>query len=520
MKEKAKKIILIILIILFCISISPITMQNDTYYSIAIGEHILKNGIDMKDPFSWHENLPYTYPHWGYDVATYLVYSIGQTLYGQTGAYFAIYLATAILAAILGITLFKINEKLAKNTLISFAITLVTMYSLRGYIAARAQLVTFILFILEIYFIEMFLKEPKKRYIFGLIIIPILIANLHVAVWWFYFILYLPYVVEYILVKISKSEDKTILTRVEITANKNVKYLIIIMIICLFTGLLTPLGTTPYTYLIKTMVGNTTQNINEHLPMTLMQHTEVIISLAIILAIFIFTKTKIKLSDLFMLLGLIFLMFYSRRQLSLFFLIGSIIVNKMLTNLLKDYKENGMDILENILFSKIGMALISLLVVILSVNFIVKKDGEKFVSESTYPVQASEWILENLDVSKIKLFNEYNYGSYLLYKGIPVFIDSRADLYAPEFNTPTGKKEDGKDIFMDFINASYINSFYEDIFEKYGITHVILYRNSKMNLIICNTNDGKYDCIYEDKYFTIYEIKEKVLDTTQLQESE
>ena len=63
MKAKLKNIILICLIVIFCITISPITMQNDTYYTIAIGEHILKNGIDMQDPFSWHEYLPYTYPH-------------------------------------------------------------------------------------------------------------------------------------------------------------------------------------------------------------------------------------------------------------------------------------------------------------------------------------------------------------------------------------------------------------------------------------------------------------------------
>ena len=94
MKQKIKNFILIILIVLFCMSISPITMQNDTYYTIAIGEHILENGIDMKDPFSWHENLPYTYPHWGYDVATYLVYSVGQSISGETGGYFAIYIIT------------------------------------------------------------------------------------------------------------------------------------------------------------------------------------------------------------------------------------------------------------------------------------------------------------------------------------------------------------------------------------------------------------------------------------------
>ena len=202
MKTKIKNIILIVLIIIFCISLSPITMQNDTYYTIAIGEYILENGIDMKDPFSWHEDLPYTYPHWGYDVATYLIYSVGQNIIGETGGYIAIYISTIILASILGILLFRINKKIGKNTIISFIITLIAIYSIRDYIAARAQLVTFILFIFEIYCIETFLEKPRKRYIIGLILIPILIANLHVAVWWFYFILYIPYIAEYIIAKI------------------------------------------------------------------------------------------------------------------------------------------------------------------------------------------------------------------------------------------------------------------------------------------------------------------------------
>ena len=520
MKEKIKNFILIVLIIIFCISLSPITMQNDTYYTIAIGEHILENGIDMQDPFSLHENLPYTYPHWGYDVATYLIYNVGNIISGEIGGYIAIYVSTIILASMLGILVYRTNKRIVKNTIISFVITLLAIYSVRDYIAARAQLVTFILFIFEVYYIEMFLEKSRKRYIIGLIFIPIIIANLHVAVWWFYFILYIPYIAEYIIAKISKKNNEIILSRIEISKNKNIKYLIITMIICLFTGLLTPLGDTAYTYLIKTMQGNTTENINEHLPMTIMQHAEPLVALGILIFVLTCTRAKIKLRDVFMIFGLILLMLYSRRQQSLFFLVGSIIFNKIFSQILEDYKEGGIKILDNALLSKISIAVISLIVVAISVYFIIQKDGNTFVSKSTYPVEASEWILENLDLEKIRLFNEYNYGSYLLYKGIPVFIDSRADLYAPEFNTTTGKSEDGRDIFTDFIDASHIDIFYEDIFEKYKITHVILYQNSKMNLIITNINDGTYNCIYEDDNFVLYEIKEKVINMNLLGESE
>ena len=72
-------IMAIILIAIFCFAVTPVTFQNDTFYTIKIGEHIMQNGIDMKDPFSYHD-LKYTYPHWLYDVGIYLVYSIGGNL--------------------------------------------------------------------------------------------------------------------------------------------------------------------------------------------------------------------------------------------------------------------------------------------------------------------------------------------------------------------------------------------------------------------------------------------------------
>ena len=82
MKKEVNKrvffeILTIILIALFCISLTPKTLQNDTFYTIKIGEHIIQEkGIDMKDPFSWHENLEYTYPHWLYDVMIYSIYNL------------------------------------------------------------------------------------------------------------------------------------------------------------------------------------------------------------------------------------------------------------------------------------------------------------------------------------------------------------------------------------------------------------------------------------------------------------
>ena len=41
-------VMVILLIAIFCFAIAPVTLQNDTFYTIKIGEHIIENGIDMK----------------------------------------------------------------------------------------------------------------------------------------------------------------------------------------------------------------------------------------------------------------------------------------------------------------------------------------------------------------------------------------------------------------------------------------------------------------------------------------
>ena len=156
MKNKDKKvlkrktlvfnILAIICIILFCIAISPVTMQNDTYYTVKIGKSIMENGIDGKDHFSWHEDLNYEYPHWLYDVMMYFIYNMG----GWTG----IYISTLVFACLLGIILYLTNVKICKNHVVPFVLTIGAIYLIKSYIAARAQLVTFILFVLELFFIE------------------------------------------------------------------------------------------------------------------------------------------------------------------------------------------------------------------------------------------------------------------------------------------------------------------------------------------------------------------------------
>ena len=551
------EIFFVLTIIMFAWSITPKTFQNDTFYTIKIGEVIetttekwtdllpWNKGLDMKDHFSYH-NLPYTYPHWLYDLLTYKIYKV----YGVAG----IYNATCVLAIALGLLIYLINVKLNKNHNLSFLITIGTLYCLKNFIAARAQLATFVLFVIAIFFIEMFIRKKNILYAIGLIIISTLIANLHCAVWPFFFILFMPYIGDWVCLgvatydygnhfkkfalrfkkkKIDKDEykkkveeldsliqehDKQVESRfgktnkIELSRQRNIKWLILVMIICAFTGLLTPINDVPYTYLIKTMQGNTTQSISEHQPLVLVTHENMIVILAIVFGILIFSRTKIRLCDFFMLLGLIILSFYSQRQVSMFVLIGNFILVRLLSNIFKGFKDfiksKDASSIEELKFAR-NLLMATIVFSITAISLVNMKDKSKdpFIDETDYPVEAAKFInnelIPTVGRENIRLYNEYNYGSYLLYQGIPVFIDSRADLYAPEFNGKKNEngKYEGNDIFSDFIGINGLSKDYESKFNEYKITHVITYENSKLSSLL--DKDSNYSALYCDEYFKV-----------------
>ena len=554
----AFEILAIICLILLAIAITPKVFQNDTFYTIKIGQSIRQNGIDYKDHYSWHKDLKYLYPHWMYDVIT-------SYIYDYCGGFQGLYIATIALAVFLGIALYYTNKKITKNQVIAFLISMFQLYFMGNYTAARAQSITFPLFVLTILLIEKLLETGKIRYMVGLVIIPILIANLHSAVFPFYFILFLPYLGEDIvknfittpririihrqilekqkqiyLDKIKKFEESDVRIeeykekikeceskitaenlkiekylsktkdldnyKLRIATSENIKKLYIVFIICLFTGLLTPLKDMPYTYTYRIMKGNTTQAVSEHQPMILINEKKILISYGILLAILIFTKTKIRLRDLFFLSGLFILSIMTRRQESMLILFGGIVFARILTEFIQ--RKNPKILLEvqeylTTIFGEIGILIIVLL---MSTKMINPKFTQPYIDETSYPVEASQWIKEKLDYKNIKLFNDYNYGSYLLFEDIPVFIDSRCDLYTPEFNgtyNKNSKKFVGKDIFSDFLNVSQIATWYDNVFKEYGATHVITGSSSKLNMLI--SKDPLYNKIYSDKNFVLYE---------------
>lgn len=84
----------------------------------------------------------------------------------------------------------------------------------------------------------------------------------------------------------------------------------------------------------------------------------------------------------------------------------------------------------------------------------------------TFPKDAVTWLKAH--PMNGPLLNNYTWGGYLIYCGIPVFIDGRADIY---FNNG---------VFDDYMDIWNIRADTPKLLEKYGFTHAILPPNSPL----------------------------------------
>ena len=536
MEKKQKKIVIIfsILIGIFTIGIVGKTFQNDTFFNISIGKYILENGIDMKEHFSWIQGLTYTYSHWAFDIIMYLIYNN----FGFTG----IYISIILFSILINIVLFNLLTKRGKQPVIAFIITLISAYIIRSCYTARSQIVSFLCFIVEIYCIEKFIETNKKRYAVLLIVLSIIVANFHAATWPMYLVLFLPYFASaffnfispknrYVLLKkryqnklknVPKDSKKArkyeikvnyyadILEKIEPPKYEkmvrresyNIKNLVIIFVIICFTGLITPIHDTPYTYVIKSMFGESNFENNasvdfimEMQPITPAYSTNLVVFLIILLAFLIFMPTKLKLEQGFLILGLLLMTIISARYVYLLVFLGSYVLMDLIAQCIAKFIPEDMQKLENILVSKKGIIILSILIILFVLPEFLEIIVEDYVDEELYPVGAVEYIKENLDYKNMRIYNSYNNGSYLMLNEIPVFIDSRLDVYCSEFNDT--------DVFYDFTQVSLGKVNYEDVFKKYDFTHILIYNTD----IIYNyiKLDHNYKVLYEDENFTLYE---------------
>lgn len=482
MKIKRQTILFIIILILLCIVLTNPTLENDTYYLIKIGQDILSGKMDFQDHYAWSANLSYKYPHFFYNIIIAIIYnSLG---------FIGVHISNIFFFICLMLSLFYIANKKIKNKNIIYIILPLIAILISDFITARSQIITYILLVWQVYNIESLLETGKRRHIVYLVISSWIIANTHAIVWPIVFVFYLPFIAEFILSSLIPNKQKNksiILNKIKIFKTIYFKKLLFALIISFCIGLLSP-GQLCYTSFIKIALGDTQSFIAEHQPLAPIQESPLyLIAIASIICILIFTKQKISISNFFIFSGLIVLSLYANRNTALFYIIGLPIFMENLDSLIKSSYILPKKFHIFLKLSYASMIAIFLLHGILT--NIRRPFNDPFLSCS----EVVDFLKEQENISTIKLFNPYDLGSYLLFEDIPIFIDSRAEIYTPEFGAE-------KNVFNDYKKITTFNNI-EQIIEDYGITHFLFYKNSFLSQYFQIKNG--YQTIYSDDKYVI-----------------
>lgn len=131
----------------------------------------------------------------------------------------------------------------------------------------------------------------------------------------------------------------------------------------------------------------------------------------------------------------------------------------------------------------------------IDVNEFVKEGGtNESLDEVIYAMDAD--IKEN-PVDELRLFNGFNSGAYLEFKGYKTYIDPRADSFVEEANNDF-------DYLTEYFDVKTGNVYFKQVFDKYDFNYAIVDLNTEAPLYSQISNNDDYTLVFESEDYALY----------------
>lgn len=463
------------------------TIDNDTYWIIKTGEYITNNGIPVKDFLTMHTNMDLVCQQWLSSVIFYKLYDV----FGFTG----LIVLKDIMFIVVGILMYKLSYMISKNRFACSIAVLLFSYVAVSYFVTRPQIFTYSIVLIEIICLESYVKNGKIISLLPLPILSILEVNLHASMWTMLFILMLPYFVNALPIKIKGKNF----------ACCKLMPLLLITVIMGFAGLVTPYGVKGLTFLFTTSIGNkVNSSIMELAPLTL-SFNEIIDIIAIVAIvvfyIFYFKKGKQQAPIRYHLLILgTFIMGAMYIKLFIYFAIIGLSVS---TFMIKDYKLKIKDKFKD---KKFGLVVGTEIIIFVIIFIIIGSFAGDFRADNDENANSKKYIetldevvdvLDNEEKDNMILYNGFNSGGYLEFRGYTTYIDARADSFVEEANHDY-------DYLSEYYNVKDGITYYKDFYNKYGFTHLLIEKRVSPYLYLSTLHDEDYELITENDGFALF----------------
>lgn len=535
MKNKMGSIIFTLFIVLFIIVFTS-RFDQDGWFLLNSGRYVEQWGIPHVEPFTIHHNFHFVMHQWLFALGLWNLYKFG-------GMRALIVYAWIMSGLFLWIYCKLLKLQISKFTSSVRIFLLFWLFLLcQGYIGQRPQTVSGLIFLLEIYLLEKYTNQNQIPCLFipVFFILSTLLVNLHSAMWPMFTIFLLPYAFEAVVgphLPFGKCE----------LAWRYKDFLFLFSAV-LAGGFLSPYGTESMTYAFKSY-GYTDINLivgeMHPLSLTFSSPYQTILLIVLFICAILYGRSSLPFRQQLLALGTGFMTLQANRSGLLFLLVGMFPLAKILAQ--TSFRQNsivyswaharrmvllmltGSIAIIWVLFNKTAIpanrlflfygtfitlgllsaysfnvlwknrqcsgilrtniwhtfALLTLMILFpytIAIHHIIQVD---------LPLKKGVDIIQNNSAgSPICLWTGYNDGPYAEFKGIPCYLDTRAEVFKPKLNHK-------KDVMKEYCFLVYGQLDYRDFVTRYPFTHFLttnldpLYVNLK--------NDPRFELLWDSE---------------------
>jgi hypothetical protein len=453
-----------------------LSLDNDAYWIIQAGRNLIQDGVPHVDPLTFHEGLHYVMQQW-------LTAGIYAFLYDSIGV-IGIFLFVLVIFILIVLVLFRLCLQISNHNLfISYVVTIFDVIILFLFMSTRPYPISMLIFLLEIFVLEKYLYSLNRKYLFAIPILSLMLINFHGAIWPFFFIIMVPYVIDSFRFKLG-------FVRGEGYPRRN---FLLAFGMAFLIGFLNPYGWELMTYLFRSYGDAGISNYVREMGSPNFQNSSGMLLFAILLVVFLMLFLSkapgVKLRYGLLILGTLFMTLSSFRNLSLF----SVCAVPFLAYSLQDFipKFNSSKKVR----PKIQRMLAIIFLTVVMIVFAFRLNESRFYQDPDIPKNAVSYIITEYQDTNIRLFTGYNWGGYTEFRGLKPFIDARAEVFLKANN----KKAN---ILEDLISLDAGELHYTKFIEKYKLNVFLL--NRKDLLTVYLAEDPQYVLVYEDQNAVVY----------------
>lgn len=436
-------------------------VDGDTFWALKVGEWISKNkSIPYQDTFSWTVNgMPWVAHEWLFD---YLIYKFHAGL-----GYYGIILFVFIGLFFITYYLWKLYAEENKNPVLTIIVFTIVVFMLQCGISARPQVYGYVFFI---YFFYVLYR--RRKLLWTLPLVAVVWANMHGSV---------VLGIAMVLLQLTYDTAYTYIESKRFNINNNLLAVALIVPLC---SLINPYGINLWFTSFHLITNKINKQIVEWQPPDFREPIWLFVYLAIIILTVCVSfsnketveKRKLNLLSIY-LLGTFYEAITGVRYFPYLAICWGLFFLTLLP--IDMFSEKSWN-------RKVSILLSALIIVIIFNAGKPSLKLEGVITKNEWPVDAVNYLESG------KIYNNYKWGGYLIYREIPVFIDGRADVYWKN-----------SDVFKDHSDISGLKKDPIDLLNKYDVEQVIIPVDSALDVYL-----KRAGCIekYRDETAVVYNI--------------